>query len=432
MGTAVEELFYELDFKWDKGTFDKFNKSLGKSIAGFAKLGAALSAAQAAAFAIAKSTADQNDQLAKLSERLNTTSQDYQKLTFLAKDYGASNEDVTSSLAALTQAQEDVLRGKGDLEAFGRLGINPADFENSADLLLAISDRVKTIGSRSEKINLLKRIGVSLNLLQALDKGSDHIRAMGDEFEALGGIVSEDQKKAAGEFQAVWLRANTIMGGIANKIGTNLLKSTNKFLEKFNKFALKNVKQITDGFNKFFDAVDKAASYLFQVLERIFDLVQRIINLMGGLENAVIAASVAFTVLKRRMLLAFAIPLVAATALFLVIEDIVSAFEGKDSIFGDAVKVLGDMEKKTLEIAENLTGSDLGKTKAVSILPNIYQSSFESLLGWARPSPQAQAITNNGGDKNATVNITVNGADGDVIDQINTFFSTQSNRIFGE
>ena len=162
---TVESLDYELNFKWNKKTFSKFNASLKKSIEGFAKLGAAIVAAQGAAFAIAKNVADQNDELDKLAPRLNTTTEEYQRLKFAAEDFGASGDDVTSSLKNLSKAQEDVLRGKGDIEAFGRLGINPADFQNSSDLLLAISDRIQNIQSTSEKINLLERIGVSTNLL---------------------------------------------------------------------------------------------------------------------------------------------------------------------------------------------------------------------------------------------------------------------------
>jgi len=132
---TVEELDYELNFKWDKKTFEGFNKSLQKSVAGFVKLGAAIIAAQGVAFSIAKSVADQNDQLDKLALRLNTTTEEYQRLKFAAEDFGASGDDVTASLKNLTKAQEDILRGKGDIEAFGRLGINPADFQNSSDLL---------------------------------------------------------------------------------------------------------------------------------------------------------------------------------------------------------------------------------------------------------------------------------------------------------
>jgi len=434
MGTTVEELDYELSFNWDSKKFDKFNASLKKSIGNFAKLGSALIAAQTASFIHAKGVAEQIDGLDKLSSRLGVTSEQYQQLSFAAQDFGADASDVESSLQALTKAQEDVLLGKGDLEAFGRLGINPADFQNSADLLLAVSDSISTIQRDSEKISLLNRIGVSTDLLQTLEGGSDAIRALSADFDSLGATITEDQKKVAGEFQAVWLRTTTIIGGASRKVGVDSLKTINKFLNKFVKFAQKNMKQIIEGFEKFFNAISKATTFLFEVLNRIFTLVSRIVSLMGGLENAVIAASVAFVVLKRRMLLSFAIPLAVATALFLVIEDIVSALEGKDSLFGDFLDSVGQfpqaMEAVGLHIS-NFIDKILALLKGIE---DFFSNDIGNFVGniFGGGQAQAQTINNNGGARNANVNVTVNGADGNVISQLNTYFQQLSNSILGE
>lgn len=448
---TVEELDFELNFKWDKKTFSKFNDSLKKSIAGFAKLGAAIAAAQGAAFAIAKRVADQNDQLAKLAPRLNTTTEEYQRLEFAAKDFGATSEDVTSSLRNLAKAQEDILRGKGDIEAFGRLGINPSDFKNSADLLLVISDRISRIQSTSEKINLLERIGISTNLLQLLEAGSAKIRVLGQEFESYGALVSKEQKKLADEFQSTWLRTLTITNGVLNQIGSNLLKNINEFLRFFVKFAQKNMKQIVEGFERLFKIVNKVSQILFAVLNRIFTIIGRIVNLMGGLENAVMAAAAAFIVLKRKMLLAFIVPLAIATALFLVLEDIVSAVEGKDSFFGDWLDAVNQLPEaleaisiwfdvliqKIKQIGSDIADAFSFDNISFPSFDNINLPSFgdigNTISGLFGSTPQAQAITNNnGGARNANVTINVNGASGSVIDEINQYFQQSSNRIFGE
>lgn len=456
MGTTVEELDYELNFKWDKKTFSKFNESLKKSIAGFAKLGAAITAAQGVAFAIAKNVADQNDQLAKLAPRLNTTTEEYQKLKFAAEDFGASGEDVTSSLKSLTKAQEDVLRGKGDIEAFGRLGINPADFENSADLLLAIGDSIQGIQSNSEKIDLLERIGVSPNLLQALESGSTNIDKLGKRFAELGGVVTEEQKRLAGEFQKVWLEATTVINGIMGRIGSKLLVSINKFLETFVTFAVKNMQAITHGFNIFFETVNKVSQVLFGILQRIFTMFTRVIGLFGGLENTILAVAAAFVILKRRMVASFVIPLALATALFLVIEDMFSALEGKESVFKD---IFGNTGVEVLVGFVNLITESI---KGWGLLLNNWEVALEGLMILIREMAEdlsnlvsfnlpsfgdigtsisglfgtqqpAQAITNNnGGAKNANVTINVSGASGSVVDEINQYFQQSSNRIFGE
>ena len=104
----VEELTYNMVFDWSKKSFNGFNNSLESAVKGFAKITGAIAVAQGVSFAFAKSIANQNDELAKLSERLNISSQDYEKLSFGAKDFGASANDVTSSLRSLRKAQEDV------------------------------------------------------------------------------------------------------------------------------------------------------------------------------------------------------------------------------------------------------------------------------------------------------------------------------------
>ena len=459
MSTAVESLVFDLDFKWDKKGFSNFNKSLKSSIAGFAKLGTAVVAMQTASFLQAKGIAEQVDGLEKLSRRIGVTTQQYQQLVFSANDFGASASDVESSLKALTKAQEDVLRGKGDLEAFGRLGVNPADFDNSADLLLAISDSIKNIQSDSEKINLLNRIGVSENLLQSLVGGSDSLKSLGKEFASLGGLITKDQAETAGEFQGVWLRTTTVINSFARKVGTDSLKTINKFLATFVNFAKNNVKEITDGFNKFFRAVSKASAFLFEVLTRIFNVISGITQLIGGFENAVIALSIAFVILKRRMLLAFAIPLVIATALFLVIEDIVKGLQGKDSFFGDLIPKLAKLKPifdGVKMVINGITDGIAFLVKAVhdlvvafdglfkngffSAVNDLYSSVTNSLSGlFGGVSTVGQSsnstisnVTNNGGAVSNNVNIVVNGADGDVVGQLNTYFQQKSNSIYGK
>lgn len=432
MATTVEELDYEISFNWDKKTFDNFNKTLKKSVEGFAKLGAAIVAAQTASFIHAKGIAEQVDGMDKLARRVGATTEQYQRLVFAANDFGAGAEDVESSLRALTKAQEDVLMGKGDLEAFGRLGINPADFQNSADLLLAVSDSISQIQSDSERINLLQRIGVSENLLQTLEGGSDAVRALGEEFDSLGATITEDQKKTAGEFQAVWLRTTTLISGASRKVGTESLKTINKFLERFVTFAQKNMKQIIAGFDRFFQVITKASTFLFEIMNRVLNTIQGIIRLMGGLENAVIAASAAFVILKRRIIIAFAVPLAIATALFLVVEDIVTALEGGDSVFGDWLDAVSQfpqaMEAVTLHI-----GNFVDKILSIfDTIKEFFSSSIGNFVGNIfGANQQPQTVNNIGGASNANVTVNVNGADGNVIDQINTYFQQLANSALG-
>lgn len=347
---TIEKLDYELGFKWDKKKFDSFQKSLGGIVKGFAKLSAGVAVAQGVAFAFAKGVAQSNDDLAKQSKRLNLASEDLQKWQFAAQLGGAANESLASSLKNLTKAQDDVLRGKGDLEAFGQLGINPADFSNSNDLLMAISDSISTIQSDSEKINLLERIGVSGDLLQTLEGGSEAIKKVGREFENLGGIVSKDQQKLAEDFNDNMTKLGTAFGGIKNEVGSALIGPFSEFVVQFTKFVKNNMAELIAGFKRFFEVIQKVAGVVMHIVDRLFRVFSGIVNLMGSFENAVMLVAGAFLILKGNALLAFAVPLAIATALFLVIEDIVRGLQGQDSLFGDLITTLGSVENAILAI----------------------------------------------------------------------------------
>jgi hypothetical protein len=471
MATA-EELVYNLDFKWDKKSFEGFSKSIGTIVSGFAKFSAVVSAAEGVAFGIAKSVANVNDELTKNSKRLNIATEDYQKFAFATELGGAGADDLNRSLESLTKAQEDVLRGKGDLEAFGQLGLNPAEFQNSSDLLLAISDSISTIQSDTEKINLLERIGIPRDMLQTLEGGSDAIREAGKEFESLGGIVTGEQKKIAEQFNDNITRLNTAFNGIKNQIGSALIEPFDEFITGFTKFAKENMKEIIAGFQRFFEVVLKVSKVVFGIMERVFKLVMNIVDLFGGFENAVKIVGAAFLILQRRMLLTFAIPLAIATALFLIIEDIVLGLKGQDSVTKDIMESTGLLADiftaivKTLGLAAEgwsmffndgdkaLTGlkilvNDLIDT--INLIPFVELEKLETGIGKAKPqmgglsqkefdimskvgrgelSPeQARTMINN----TQTVTVNVNGAQDPqaVVKAMNQEMQKKNNALFG-
>jgi len=364
---TVEELTYDLNFEWDKKAFDDFSKSIGGIVKGFAKLTGVIVAAQAAGFGIAKSVADSNDELAKQAKRLNLSTQELQKFKFAASIGGASAEDLTSSLKNLTNAKEDALRGKGDLEAFGQLGIDPTSFKTSSELLLAVSDSISKIQSDSEKIRLLDRIGVSSNLLQTLEGGRKEIEKLGAEFEALGGISTEKQLKDAQDFNDALTKVGVVVGALKNNIGSSLIEPFKDFIDVFVEFSRKHMKDVISGFKKLFSVIGQVTNVIFGVLKRIFTTVLDIVDLFGGFENVIMAAGAAFLFLQRRMLLTFAIPLTIATALFLIVEDIVKGLKGQDSVTKDILNstgLLGDAFRGIVNVlGEAAKGWDFFFTK---------------------------------------------------------------------
>lgn len=332
---ATDELVYSIGIDWDKIGFGNLNKSIDKSVKLFAAATAAATAASLAIFTMGKGYAESTDDLLKTSQRINTTTADLQKLTFAAEDNGATMDDVTSSLSSLSKAQYDVLRGKGDFEAWGRIGVNPAQFENTSDLLKAISNGMQNI-SGAERINIIERLGISRNLLQTLELGADGIERLGDEAQSLGMIKTADVIKSSQDFMSGWHRASNTVTGILNKVKSQLLTDTiNPAIDAFNKFAKNNMQKIVKTLSRVFEVIAKISQSIFAIIQRMSVTFSNFVEVVGGVENAMIALGAVFVALKFKAIMAFAPALISVGLLWAAFDELFSFLNGKESFIGD-------------------------------------------------------------------------------------------------
>ncbi len=131
-----------------------------------------------------------------LSKRTGVGTEALQKLDFAARQNGASIDDIVGSLQKLSVAMSEALGGNADkLQAFSRLGITLDDLKSkSADeIFIKLSDAVKNstdpTSTMSELVDVLgKNAGA---LIPLLVEGSDGIRALGDEAQKTGNVISD-------------------------------------------------------------------------------------------------------------------------------------------------------------------------------------------------------------------------------------------------
>lgn len=351
---VTDELIYKIGVSWDKIGFSNLNQSIDKSVKLFTIASAAATAASAAIFAMGKQYAESTDDLIKQSERISTTTQKLQKLTFAAEDNGSSMDAVSSSLGNLAKAQQELLRGKGDFEAWGRLGVNPTDYQDTSDLLLDISDRVKDL-SNGEAIDLMSRVGISPELLQTLRQGKQGLSDLGAELSYLGGIDTEQMKQASQEFMSGWQRTSTAISGVSKKISADLLQNTiNPLLKEFNNWFMKNSKTIQSVLTQISGYIVKASQFIFGLLNRLAQPFIKLNDLLGGLENTLMIVGGAVAILQRKMILGFAPAILAIGALYLAFDDFVSFLNGEDSVFGDFFGLFGVEAQDVLTTLKNI------------------------------------------------------------------------------
>ena len=133
------------------------------------------------------------------------------------------------------------------------------------DQFLAISDAMNTLGTNGEQVRATFKIfdTEGVELINTMRKGSEEIRRLQDEAKALGIVLSEDDAKAAAEFNDQLDIAQKSLGGVKNEIGRNLLPVFTDLAVAFSEFVKDNKELIQSGLLRFFEGfafVMKAAA----------------------------------------------------------------------------------------------------------------------------------------------------------------------------
>jgi len=210
----------------------------GLSFSGLAGIGLSATAAAAGLFAITKSAADYGDQLDNMSQRTGVAVEDLAKLQFAAKMSDTTNEALGKGLAVLSNLMVGAAGGAEESsKLFERYGIAVRNADGSVrstiDVLGDLADVFTTLPDGAEKTALAteffgKKIGVEL--IPLLNQGKDGLKALGDEAERLGLVMSADQAKAAAEFNDNLDRMAALASSLGKTIGNELIPVMNKFL----------------------------------------------------------------------------------------------------------------------------------------------------------------------------------------------------------
>src|SRR4030095_10358216 len=182
--------------------------------------------------AMAKSAADYGGKLLDASKRTGARIQELAKLKFAAEQSGASFDEVSAGVRCRARNAEAAASGvKAQQIAFKELGISVTDSSGKlrplSALLGDVSDRFSRMQDGTEKAakaqELFGRGGAAL--IPLLNEGQAGLKAMGDQAERLGLVISEDAAKAGDEFNDTLDQMKSAMQGLSNVIGQAILPS---------------------------------------------------------------------------------------------------------------------------------------------------------------------------------------------------------------
>lgn len=192
------------------GAMDELTGSLKSAASGIPVVGGALSALGSTALAVtgvigglaiaftgAANAMQWADDLDAMASKLGITSEALQELQYAAEASDVSTEALQEGLQKLNGALGAMKTGVGSAKvtkAFEALGISKealANVNDAAQLLPLVSDRLATLGSVAEQVQVAKKLGLE-QLLPMLRGGSAELEALTERARSLGLVLDND------------------------------------------------------------------------------------------------------------------------------------------------------------------------------------------------------------------------------------------------
>lgn len=304
LGDAAESLADKLGIKIPQGAKEALNGMGSFSAGSVAKL-AAISAAAAAVIKVIKDLNDMTLQAAHDVDELITESMvtGVSTKTLQAWQYAENLIDVpvstmTSSLTKLTKAMGDAENGSTSaIEKFESLGVSIEDssghLRNAEDVFYDVIDALGQTENQTERdaaaMELLGKSAQDLNPL--IKAGSDALKGFGDEAQAVGYILSEDQVSALAEVDDAYQRMQLTVDATKKQLAADFAPASQEAMELFTK-AVKGAADILDR-SGIIEHLGSIISSIGKIIESVLDVLGSIPGLRTALEglNQILAAT---------------------------------------------------------------------------------------------------------------------------------------------
>jgi len=227
-----------------------------------------------------------DDRIGKLSQRLGVSTELLSILRHAGEQSGVEFNALATGVQRMIRRFEEFRRtGKGvagpSLDALGG-GLRQAVAAGATfeELLPRIADRFKELGPGAASVlagfGLLDTEGVAL--VQLFNQGAISIRQFADEARRLGIIVSEEDAKAAAEFNDALDKVKKALEGIKNDVIRPLLPELTKLADEFKTFLVDNRDKIIQGVKDIAEQVRALADRFISLAKEVRGAFEEIQN----------------------------------------------------------------------------------------------------------------------------------------------------------
>jgi hypothetical protein len=353
------------------------------------KVVAVVAAASAAIAALAVSAAGAADSVDKGAQGAAVSTDAYQELSFAAGQAGTDIETVTKALGKQTVALGQMEEGTGAAyDALTALGVTYADLAGlSVDEQFSVTaTAIAGLADEQDRLDAATAIygeDMAQKLLPLLGLGADGIGALRDQAHDLGLVMSEEAIASGVLFSDTLDTVTSTVSALKNLLGLALLPTLTDLLTRLRDWYQANAQVITSRLTEWAGALAAGIERLAGYVEAADDVVQRVFGgwepilaaaaaavaaigaalavlagakvwlaITGVLEAIGIASAGAFAVLIGKVLAAAAV----LVGLVLVVDDLITYFQGGDSALGRFLDTFGESEGILGSVARLLVG----------------------------------------------------------------------------
>lgn len=199
-----------------------------------------LTLAGTALFAIAKSAANFGEEALKTSQRLGLTVEKTTALQYAAGLADVPVQTLEKGLQTLAQRAVEAARGSGEgAKLFASLGVSATDTAGKVkpldQLFFELQDRLKGVGNQAEFVDAgVTAFGKGFrDLVPLIRQGSEATHAAMEEGKKFGVVLSQDQARAAAQFNDELKKLTAQATGLKLSIGNDLIPTLTQLIELF-------------------------------------------------------------------------------------------------------------------------------------------------------------------------------------------------------
>lgn len=209
------------------GKFQNLSKTIGTVASAFgtalAAIGTTAVAVGAALAGVTVSAAGTANSLLDQSQITRQSVEDLQKYAYATQFVGLEMSTLTGAMTKTITSMSSARNGTGAIaEAYAQLGISvtaaDGSLRDSNEVFWETIDALGNVQNETERDALaMQLLGKSAKDLTVLiNTGSDAFKAYGDEAEAMGIVMGENQVQQLGDFNNALTRLTSSLGGLKN------------------------------------------------------------------------------------------------------------------------------------------------------------------------------------------------------------------------